>query len=70
MDISGQKNPKSKAIYDEANKRIEKWTATCKFILIDLTVYPVTAINFVMAMYTYATVGLAGYDYNFTLPLW
>lgn len=73
LGILGSEYPKSKSIYEEANKRIEKWTERIQFWCTTLTMWLFVIIFiatfFILSIIKF-TKGLDNFKYSTMFPAW
>lgn len=71
--FSGFEYPESKSIYEDANKRIEKWTERIKFLFTTLPSWIMVAIfiaTFVITAIIKYTKGLDNFEYTIVYQAW
>lgn len=73
LNILGSEYPESKSIYENADKRIEKWTERIQFWFVTLTMWILVVIFIatlvILTVIKYAR-GLESFEYTAMLPAW
>lgn len=68
--ISGSENAKSKAMYDEVNRQVEKWCEIGYFVTVILSPLSFILPKFTVSVFAYFTTDLGNEALVLPLPTW
>lgn len=70
LNVSGFENSSSKAIYEEVNQKVEKWTKILYFVLMNVSLPGIMMPNFVISYFLYFSTDLEVEAFRFPFPIW